>query len=391
MNFSERVSSIQPSATLAINAKAQEMRSQGENVVSLAVGEPDFPTPDHIIMAAKKALDEGFTRYTAVPGMPELRQAAAAYFAGTYNIDCGFDEIIISNGGKQCLYNILQAMIDPGDEVLIPGPYWVSYPALVQLAQGTPVVVSTEPENNFLIKPENLDKHVTSRTKALILNTPSNPTGCHYSQEALNELARWAASRNIFVLSDEIYDQLIYPPAEPASLCGFWSENKDKVAVVNGLSKTFAMTGWRVGYVLTHKDLIKSMTKIQGQSTSNICSIAQKGALAALTGPFDFIDKMKAAFAPRRDLAVETINSWQGAFCPEPDGAFYVFPRLDSFYKGDVDSSTRLCQIILEETKIALVPGAAFGDDRCVRFSYAVKEQVLKDCLERIGNLLVNL
>lgn len=391
MNFSKRVSSIQPSATLAINAKAQEMRSQGENVVSLAVGEPDFPTPAHIVQAAKNALDEGFTRYTAVPGIPELRQAVAGYFARTYNIDCRFDETIVSNGGKQCLYNILQALMDPGDEALIPGPYWVSYPALVQLAQGVPVIVPTEPEDNFLVKPDNLEKHVTRKTRFLILNTPSNPTGCHYSQAALNELAQWAASRDIFVISDEIYDQLVYSPAKPASLCGFWSENKDKVAVVNGLSKTFAMTGWRVGYVLAHVDLIRSMSRIQGQSTSNICSIAQKGALAALTGTFSFIEEMKKAFIPRRDMAVEIINSWKGAYCPNPEGAFYVFPRLDSFFKGEIDSSSRLCQVILEQAKIALVPGEAFGDDRCIRFSYAVNEKILRECLEKIGNLLETL
>lgn len=388
MNFSKRVSSIQPSATLAINAKAQEMRARGESVVSLAVGEPDFPTPNHIIQAAKNALDEGFTRYTAVPGMPELRQAVAGYFSKTYLVDCRFDEVMISNGGKQCLYNILQAMIDPGDEVLIPGPYWVSYPALVQLAQGIPVVVPTEPEDNFLVKPESLEKYATGKTRVLILNTPSNPTGCHYTSEALVKLAEWAASRGIFVVSDEIYDQLVYSPAKPASLCGFWSKNKDKVAVVNGLSKTFAMTGWRVGYVLAHNDLIKSMSKIQGQSTSNICSIAQKGALAALTGTFDFVQEMKSAFAPRRDMALEIVGSWEGAYCPKPDGAFYIFPRVDSFYKGDVDSSTRLCQVILEEEKVALVPGQAFGDDRCVRISYAVDQKILKDCLTRIGRLL---
>ncbi len=388
MIFSKRVSCIQPSATLAINAKAQEMRARGEKVVSLAVGEPDFPTPSHIIEAAKKALDDGFTRYTAVPGMPELRQAVAGYFSKFYSIDCRFDEVMISNGGKQCLYNILQAMLDPGDEALIPGPYWVSYPALVQLAQGVPVMVSTEPEDNFLVNPESLEKHVTANTKVLILNTPSNPTGCHYSQEALSSLAQWAASRDIFVICDEIYDQLVYPPAKPASLCGFWAKNKDKVAVVSGLSKTFAMTGWRVGYVLAHSELIRSMSKIQGQSTSNICSIAQKGALAALTGPFDFAEKMKTAFALRRDIALDIINSWPGAYCPKPDGAFYVFPRMDAFYRGGVDSSAGLCQVILEQEKVALVPGQAFGDDRCVRISYAVDEKVLRDCLGRIGRLL---
>ncbi|WP_028574730.1 pyridoxal phosphate-dependent aminotransferase [Desulfonatronovibrio hydrogenovorans] len=391
MNFSKRVSSVQPSATLAINAKAQEMRASGENVVSLAVGEPDFSTPAHIIQAAKAALDQGFTRYTAVPGIPELRQAVAGYFSKSYAIDCRFDEVMVSNGGKQCLYNILQALIDPGDEVLVPGPYWVSYPAMVQLAQGVPVVVPTEPEDGFLVSPDKLDKYVTPRTRVLILNTPSNPTGCHYDQKSLDQLADWAVSRDIFVISDEIYDQLVYEPAEPASLCGFWAKNKEKVAVVNGLSKTFAMTGWRIGYVLAHVDLIRAMSKIQGQSTSNICSIAQKGALAALTGPFEFVEEMKKAFVSRRDLALDMIGSWKDSFCPRPDGAFYVFPRLDTFYRGEVDNSTRLCQLILEQEKIALVPGAAFGDDRCIRISYAVSEKVLEKCLARIGKLLAKM
>ena len=391
MTFSRRVSSIQPSATLAINARAQEMRSRGEAVVSLAVGEPDFPTPEHIILAAKQALDDGFTRYTPVPGIPELRKAAAGYFSRTYGIECSWMEVMISNGGKQCLYNLLQALIDPGDEVLIPAPYWVSYPAFVQLAEGTPVIVPSEPEENFLISKKNLETLVTPRTKVLILNTPSNPTGCHYSLRKLEELAEWAVSRNIFVICDEVYDQLVYPPAEPASLCSFWTKYPDNTAVVNGLSKTFSMTGWRVGFVLAHQDLIKAMSKIQGQSTSNICSIAQKAALAALEGPFEMVASMRKSFVRRRDMALDIISSWRGAVCPKPDGAFYVFPSIDSFYNTQVDSSTKLCQAVLEEEKIALVPGEAFGDDRCVRISYALQEDVLIDCLSRIGNFLARL
>lgn len=391
MNFSKRVSSIQPSATLVINARAQEMRARGMNVISLAAGEPDFSTPQHIVLAAKKALDEGFTRYTAVQGIPELREATAGYFSGTYGIDCNRQQVMVSNGGKQCLYNLLQTIIDPGDEVLIPAPYWVSYPAMVQLAQGIPVIVPTEPEDNFLVRMEQLEKLVTPETRALILNTPSNPTGCHYSPEALDELAEWAISRNIFVISDEVYDQLVYPPAGPASLCSCWSRHPEMTAVVNGLSKTFAMTGWRIGFVLAHQDLIRAMSKIQGQSTSNICSISQKAALAALEGSFEFVDKMRESFIRRRDLALEIISSWPGSVCPRPDGAFYVFPRLDSFYNARVDSSTMLCQAILEEEKIALVPGEAFGDDRCVRISYAVADDVLEDCLGRIGSFLAGL
>ncbi len=391
MKFSKRVSSIQPSATLAINAKAQELRAQGKNVFSLAVGEPDFPTPQHIVNAAKDALDQGFTRYTAVPGMPELRKAVAGYFSRTYGVECSQNEVIVSNGGKQCLYNLLQVLVDSGDEVLIPGPYWVSYPDMVQLAEGIPVIVPTEPEDDFLVTTRELEQYATSRTKVLILNTPSNPTGCHYRLEKLEELARWAVSRNIFVICDEVYDQLVYPPAEPASLCSFWTRHPDMVAIVNGLSKTFSMTGWRIGYVLAQQDLVKAMSKVQGQSTSNVCSFAQKGALAGLEDSFAMVGEMRASFARRRDLALDIIGTWKGAVCPRPQGAFYVFPRVDAFYNDRVDSSTELCKVILEEEKIALVPGQAFGDDRCVRISYAVSDEVLKDCLSRIGALLARL
>ena len=293
MDLSQRILSLQPSATMAINAKAQEMRAQGRKVISLAVGEPDFVTPDHIIVAAKQALDEGFVKYTPVPGIPELRDAVAGYFNRFYQVKPEREEVMVSNGGKHCLYNLFQCLLDPGDEVLILAPYWVSYPAMVQLAQGMPVFVPAAAEDNFLVSVDKLDRAVTDRTRAIIINTPSNPTGCHYTQEQLNELADWARSKDIFIISDEIYDQLVYEPARPASLAGFWAENKDRAAIVNGLSKSMAMTGWRVGFCLAHRDLIKAMIKFQGQSTPNICSIAQKGAVAALTGSFEPVEVMK--------------------------------------------------------------------------------------------------
>ncbi len=391
MYFSKRVSSIQPSATLTINAKAQEMRAQGENVISLAAGEPDFPTPDHIVQSAKQALDEDFTKYTAVPGIPELRQAVADYFSENYHIQCREQDVMVSNGGKQCLYNLLQALVDPGDEVLIPSPYWVSYPAFAQLAEAVPVIVNTDPDTNFLVHKEKLEKSLTSKTKVLILNTPSNPTGCHYNQQALDELAEWAVSKNIFVICDEMYDQLVYPPAEPASLCSFWSRHPDMIAVVNGLSKTFSMTGWRVGFVLAHPELIKAMSKIQGQSTSNVCSFVQKASVTALRSSFEEVSRMRESFARRRDLVMDIISSWPQVECPRPDGGFYVFPRVDSYYNKDMDSSNKLCQAILEEEKVALVPGEAFGDDRCLRISYPVSDEILKDSLNRIGNFLARI
>jgi aspartate aminotransferase len=391
MQLSDRVLGIKPSATLTINAKAQELRAQGRAVISLAVGEPDFPTPGHVIEAAKEAMDQGFTRYTAVPGIPELRRAVSGYFRTFYNIGTEAEQVIVSNGGKQGLYNLFQALINPGDEVLVPAPYWVSYPAMIQLAGGVPVPVPTEPERDFLVSVEELERKLTNRTKLLIMNTPSNPTGCHYSQEKLEEIARWALDKSIFIVSDEIYDRLVYAPAEPASLAPLFPDNQEQIAIVNGLAKSFAMTGWRVGYVLAHPDLVKAMTKIQGQSTSNICSISQKAAVAALTGPWNFVELMKKSFVQRRDLALRTVRSWPGVVCPEPAGAFYLFPKVDAYFKGRITDSTTLCTEILDKGGVALVPGAAFGDDRCLRISYALDADTLVSALDKIGAVLTSL
>jgi aspartate aminotransferase len=391
MQLSDRVLGVKPSATLSINAKAQEMRASGRPVISLAVGEPDFPTPSHVIDATKAAMDQGFTRYTAVPGIPELRRAVAGYFHQFYGVDAEAEQVIVSNGGKQGLYNLFQALINPGDEVLVPAPYWVSYPAMIQLAGGVPVSVPTDPEQDFLVTVEDLERKVNDRTRMLILNTPSNPTGCHYSQDKLEEIARWALGKGLFIVSDEIYDRLVYAPASPSSLAPLFMDHEGQIAIVNGLAKSFAMTGWRVGYVLAHPDLVRAMTKIQGQSTSNICSIAQKGAVAALTGPWDFVETMKKSFVQRRDLALRTVRSWPGVFCPEPAGAFYLFPRVDSFFRGGIADSTRLCTEILERGGVALVPGLAFGDDRCLRISYAIDADTLVHALDKIGSVLTSL
>jgi aspartate aminotransferase len=391
MQLSDRVLGVKPSATLTINAKAQELRAQGRAVISLAVGEPDFPTPAHVIEAAKAAMDQGFTKYTAVPGIPELRRAVAGYFQTFYGIEAEPEQTIVTNGGKQGLYNLFQALINPGDEALVPAPYWVSYPAMIQLAGGTPVAVPTEPEQDFLATVEDLEAKLTDRTRLLILNTPSNPTGCHYTQERLEEVAGWALGKGLFIVSDEIYDRLVYPPAEPASLAPLFPDNQDRIAIVNGLAKSFSMTGWRVGYVLAHADLVKAMTKIQGQSTSNVCSIAQKGAVAALNGSWELVEVMKRSFVRRRDLALRTVRSWPGVLCPEPAGAFYLFPKMDAYFKDDISDSTALCTRILDQGGVALVPGAAFGDDRCLRISYALDQDLLVDALDKIGAVLTSL
>ena len=391
MKLAQRITSIKPSATLTINTKAQELRAAGREIVSLAVGEPDFRTPAHICDAAREALDQGFTRYTPVPGIPELRTAVSGYFRNFYGVESAMENVVVTNGGKQSLFNLFQVLLDPGDEVIIPAPYWVSYPAMVQLAEGVSVFVATEPENDFLVSVEQLEAVRTPRTRCLIMNTPSNPTGCHYSQEQLDAIAAWAVDKGVFVISDEIYDQLVYAPAGPASLAPWWQRHPESFAVVNGLAKSFAMTGWRVGYTLAHADLVKAMTKIQGQSTSNICSIAQKAALAALTGGWECLTPMREAFVRRRDLALARVRAWGDVVCPEPAGAFYLFPQVDTFFTPDVPDSTALCSLLLEKAGVALVPGAAFGDDRCFRISYALDDETLATCLDRVGQVLAEL
>lgn len=387
MRISDRLARIKPSATLAVNTKAQELRDQGREIISLAVGQPDFGTPDHVCEAAKAALDEGFTRYTAVPGIPELRDAVAGYYTRFYGAQASGDNAIVSNGGKQVLYNLLMAVVNPGDEVLVPAPYWVSYPAMVQLAEGESVFVPTTAEEDYLVTIEGLEAARTPKTKVLILNSPSNPTGCCYSQVQLEAIAEWARKNGIFIISDEVYDRLVYAPFEPASLAKTWEAYPETIAIVGALSKSFCMTGWRVGYALAHEDLVKAMNKIQGQSTSNINSVTQKAALAALTGPWDIVDEMKESFVRRRDIAYDIITGW-GAPCPKPDGAFYLFPVLDRFYTDDAPDSAAMCTKILEEVGVALVPGSAFGDDKCIRFSYAVADDTLVDALNKVGSVL---
>jgi aspartate aminotransferase len=388
MRISERLARIKPSATLAVNTKAQELQAQGREIVSLAVGQPDFPTPANVCEAAKAALDDGFTRYTAVPGIPELREAVAGYYGRFYGARAEAANAIVCNGGKQVLYNLLMALVNPGDEVLIPAPYWVSYPAMVQLADGESVFVPSTADDGYLVTLEGLEAARTDKTRVLILNSPSNPTGCCYTQSRLEAIAEWARKHGIFIISDEVYDRLVYAPFEPASLAKTWELYPETIAIVGALSKSFCMTGWRVGYALAHEDLVKAMIKIQGQSTSNINSITQRAALAALTGPWDIVDEMKQAFVRRRDLAYEIITGW-GAPCPKPDGAFYLFPVLDRFYTDDAPDSAAMCTKILEEVGVALVPGSAFGDDKCIRFSYAVDDEVLKSALAKVGSVLL--
>ncbi|MBQ7738871.1 MAG: pyridoxal phosphate-dependent aminotransferase [Desulfovibrionaceae bacterium] len=391
MQIAQRLQSIKPSLTLSINSKALSMRQEGIDVTSLAVGEPNFPTPAHVCAAAKAAIDANFCRYTQVPGIPELRQACGRYFKRVHNVDVPKEAIIVGGGGKHCIYNFLQTTINPGDEVLIPTPYWLSYPDMVELAGGKPVLVKATASQNFKVSPKMLESALTKQTKLLILNSPSNPTGAVYSRDEFSQIMDWALDNNIFVLADEIYEQLIFPPAESISAINWFKKKPEMVAVLNGLSKSFAMTGWRVGFLAAHPDLIAKISSMQGHSTSNICSIAQKAAQAALEGSYDCVYKMRQAFQKRRDLGLEIINSWPFAICPKPDGAFYFFADVHTCYKKHIKNSTDICNELLTKAHVALVPGAAFGDDNCIRFSYAVADDVLVDALNKVGDVLKDL
>ena len=389
MKLADRVVQLKASATLAVSTKAQELKAQGKDILSLSVGEPDFPTPEHICKAGREAITSGFTRYTPVPGIPELRAAAAGYFNKNYGISAEAEHIIVSNGGKHCLYNLCQALLNPGDHVLIPAPYWVSYPPMVELAAAKPVIIATTPEKDFTVTPSDLEKSLTPKTRMLLLNSPSNPTGACYSKEGLDAIAQWAVERGVVVISDEIYDRLVYDGTPSLSLCSWWQKYPENFVIVNGVAKTFAMTGWRVGYALAHPDLIRVMSRLQGQSTSNVCSISQKAAVAALTGDMSMVEEMRNAFERRCNLAMDIISSWRDVVCPRPSGAFYIFPDVHRHYGGRSSDSTSLCTLLLSEVGVALVPGAAFGDDRCIRISYAVSDDTLVSALRLVEKVLL--
>jgi aspartate aminotransferase len=389
MKIADRLSCIRPSATLAVNAKAAELKEQGRKIVSLAIGEPDFPTPAHICKAAHKAIDEGFTRYTAVPGIPELRRAVGTYYQRCYSLEPPADSVLVSNGGKHSLFNYFTALLNPGDEVVIPAPYWLSYPDMVMLAGGVPVALPVSAQEGFKLTPVKLAKAITPKTRLVILNAPSNPTGAGYSQEELDALLDCCVKKGVCVASDEIYDRIVYAPAQPVSAIRWWRQYPELVTVFNGCAKSFSMTGWRVGYCVGHPQLIKAMGTIQSQSTSNVCSIAQKAAVAALEGPYDCVVEMAAAFQRRRDLALNIMSSWRGVLCPKPEGAFYLFADMSCYFgtHGIADSAD-LCAYFLEKAGVALVPGSPFGDDACVRFSYAVADEVLEQALKSMEKVL---
>jgi len=394
--LADRVLQVPPSPTLAVNAKAKALRAAGADILNFSVGEPDLPTPAHVCEAGKKAIDDGHTRYTPVAGILELREAVCGRFKKDHGWEYTPDQVQVSCGGKHGLYNIFQAILNPGDEVLIPSPYWVSYPPMVQLAGGTPVIVPLKEENNFDLDPATLKQYVTGKTKAIILNSPSNPTGAVYSQAALAVVAKMAFDNGWLVISDDMYEELSYTEGKIAHILDAEPRLQEQTVLSNGVSKSFAMTGWRIGYSVGPIEVIKAMNKIQSQSTSNPAAPSQYAALAALTGPQDFPRRLREAFIPRRAFFVRELQSIEGVTCVTPMGAFYVFPNFSAYYGKAfggkvIDGSVALADYFLSEAKVATVPGAAFGADNFIRFSFATSMEVIEKGMERIKQALAAL
>jgi aspartate aminotransferase len=394
--LSNRAKGLKPSPTLAINAKAKAMQAQGIRVVSFGAGEPDFDTPENIKRAAIKSIEEGFTKYTAVGGIDELKDAVIHKFQRDNQLTYKRSQILISCGGKHSFYNLAQALFDQGDEVIIPAPYWVSYPPMVALAEATPVIIETKEENGFKVTPEELKKAITPRTKALVLNSPSNPTGSAYTKKELEKIAEAAISHKFFVISDEIYEKIVYDGFEFRSIASLGEEIKGRTIIVHGVAKTYAMTGWRIGYTAGPEEIISAMSNIQGQSTSNPTSISQKASVEALIGPQDEVKKMVSAFTERRNYIVDRLNEISAVSCFKPIGAFYVFPNFSEHYGKSyqgkkITNSTELADYFLDVAKVALVPGVEFGADPFERLSYATSMKDIREGIDRIEEALKKL
>ncbi len=396
ISLANRVTRIAPSPTLAVNAKAKAQKAAGADILNFSVGEPDFATPEHVCAAGKKAIDDGHTRYTAVPGIQELREAVVYRLREDHGRHYTPEQIQVSCGGKHGLYNIFQALLDPGDEVLIPAPYWVSYPPMVQLAGGVPVAVPLAEADNFDLDPDILGRCATDRTKAIIVNNPANPTGSLFSAPALEAIGKMALERGWLVVTDDIYETITYLDGKPPHILDVDARLQDQTVILNGVSKSFAMTGWRIGYSAGPQHIIKAMNKIQSQSTSNPCAPAQYAALAALTGPQDFPAVMKQAFLPRREFFVADLTAIEGVTCVKPNGAFYVFPNFSAYYGKEfngkkINNSVAMADYFLDEAKVASIPGAAFGADDFVRFSFATSMKIIREGMLRIKKALAAL
>ena len=395
MKLSNRLNRLAPSATLAMSQKSSEMKAQGIDVINMSVGEPDFNTPDHIKLAAKRAIDENYSKYSPVPGYPELRKAIVAKLENENGLGYSVNEILVSNGAKQSVCNTIMALVNPGDEVIIPTPYWVSYPQMVKLAGGEPVFIEAGFEQEFKITPEQLEAAITDNTKMLILCSPSNPTGSVYSAEELEGLAAVIRKHDeLYVLADEIYEHINYTGkhASIAHVPGM----KERSIIVNGVSKAYAMTGWRIGYIAAPEWIVKGCNKLQGQYTSGACSVSQKAAVAAYNESQECVEQMRQAFEKRRDLIVGLGREIPGLEVNVPEGAFYLFPKCSSFFGATADgktiaSSTDLALYLLEEAHVATVGGDAFGAPDCFRMSYATSDENIREAMRRIKTALAKL
>ena len=393
--LSERLNRLAPSATLAMSQKSGEMKAQGIDVINLSVGEPDFNTPDHIKDAAKRAIDENFSRYSPVPGYMDLREAIVAKLKNENGLDYSVNEVLVSNGAKQSVCNTVMALVNDGEEVIIPAPYWVSYPQMVKLAGGVPVIVEAGFEQNFKMTPQQLEAAITPKTRMIILCSPSNPTGSVYAQEEMAALAEVIKRHDdLFVLADEIYEHINYTGrhASIAQVPGM----KERTIIVNGVSKAYAMTGWRIGYIAAPEWIVKGCNKLQGQYTSGPCSVSQKAALEAYTASQQCVEDMRVAFERRRNLIVELAKDIPGLEVNVPEGAFYLFPKCSNFFgKTDgtrvINSSTDLAMYLLEVGHVATVAGDAFGDPQCFRMSYATSDDNIRESMRRIKECLAKL
>jgi len=391
MFISQRAQRTSPSPTLAMTAKARKMREEGIDVLSFGAGEPDFDTPEFIKEAAVAALKEGFTKYTPTAGIEPLRQAICEKLWRDNGLNYEPNQIIVTCGGKHALYNAFQVICDPGDEVIIPAPYWVSYPEMVKLADGVPVFIYADESTGFVPTTDAIREKISARTRAIVVNSPCNPTGAVFPRKTLKEIAALALQHNLYIISDEIYEKMVYDGHEHHSIASLSEEVKRRTIVVNGMSKAYSMTGWRIGYAAAERELIAAMTRIQDQSTSNPTSIAQKAALAALRAPEDTVKQMVAAFAERRRVIVDGLNSIPGFRCAEPGGAFYAFPNVSALYGkrwGDrvISNSDAFAEYLLEVARVAVVAGSGFGADGNIRLSYACSLDTIRNGLKRIAD-----
>ena len=394
MSLAKRILDMEESPTLAVSAKAKALRAAGEPVIGFGAGEPDFPTPTHVVEAAQRAAADPVNhRYSPAAGLAGLREAVADQTATSSGMELGPDNVVITNGGKHALYAIFLALLDPGDEVLVPAPYWVSYPEQIKLADGVPVALPTGTDTGFEVSVDQLEAARTERTKALVFVSPSNPTGTVYGPDAVARIGAWAAQHGIWVIADEIYQHLVYGGASFTSLPAAAPAAADRTIIASGVAKTYAMTGWRVGWAVAPREVAGGIAKLQSQATSNVCNVAQAAALAALTGPQDDVVAMREAFDRRRRTAVDKLSAIPGVTVAEPQGAFYVFPSFEGVLGREiagrrVDDTLQLAELLLDEVKVAVVPGEAFGAPGYARLSYALGDDDLAEGIDRIAKLL---